>query len=205
MTRTTFWFEEFVETLIEFDAHRFAVTWIDGERSSKLWLGKTEHNGYLRETQTAWADWARVYVTDRPSFNWVAVRNFNRSGTVLVLHNGAVAEALLQLHEHRIVACDGSPRADLVYVSFLEVAPWNRASATTRRFRGLGGLLLAVACDRAFQLDMDGHVGLHATQPAEEFYRNLGFEEHDCPNEHNEIFLEIEGDVARRLISKARS
>src|ERR1035441_8147482 len=39
----------------------------------------------------------------------------------------------------------------LVYVEYLEVAPWNRADFSTPRYRGVGTALLTAAVDLSFQ------------------------------------------------------
>lgn len=68
----------------------------------------------------------------------------------------------------------------LVYVSFVEAAPWNwdvppvppdQGKVQRRRFKGLGGQLMECAVRWSEQQEFRGRVGLHALPQAEVFYR----------------------------------
>ena len=60
----------------------------------------------------------------------------------------------------------------VVYVDFLEVAPWNRRLATIQepRFGGVGTLLLGEAVRMSMGPSANGRVGLHSLPLAEGFY-----------------------------------
>ncbi len=82
---------------------------------------------------------------------------------------------------------DGGP---ILYVDYLEAAPWNLKGMTDRpRYLGIGTRLIAEAVLVSRELGLGGRVGLHALPQAEEFYRNrcgmirLGFDEdyYDLP------------------------
>lgn len=61
----------------------------------------------------------------------------------------------------------------LVYVDYLEVAPWNQSRLVVERpFAGLGGLLLDVAISISRELGHEGKIGLHSLKQSETFYRN---------------------------------
>lgn len=61
----------------------------------------------------------------------------------------------------------------LVYVEFLETAPWNwkvPRLATTRRYRRLGEILMRTAVEQSIGEGFHGRLGLHALSQAEGFY-----------------------------------
>lgn len=74
----------------------------------------------------------------------------------------------------------GSQGRPLVYVPFVEAAPWNWdvpplppdvGSVQARRFKGLGSQLMECAVRWSEQQELKGRVGLHALPQAELFYR----------------------------------
>jgi hypothetical protein len=61
----------------------------------------------------------------------------------------------------------------LVYVDYLEVAPWNlRALTDTPRFGGIGVRLIEAAVRLSRDEGFHGRVGLHSLPQAEAFYRD---------------------------------
>ena len=131
-------------------------------------------------------------------FNWVAIFNFHSHADIHVFAIDSPSvwvtdtEALMIVNGGRVIHCDQGERLPLVYVSFLEVAPWNRVGSQNRqRLRGLGTAMLRAACDLAMQLGFDGRIGLHSLPASEGFYRRLGFLGLDCPNEYNEMYFEL--------------
>lgn len=66
----------------------------------------------------------------------------------------------------------------IVYVDYIESAPWNRRYwRPTRRFRGFGSVLLQAAVQQSIELGFDGRVGLHSLPDSEAFYRRLDITE----------------------------
>lgn len=60
----------------------------------------------------------------------------------------------------------------LVYVDYLEVAPWNRADlGRPPRYRGVGTALLAAAVTLSREEGFKGRVSLHSLPQADRFYR----------------------------------
>lgn len=57
----------------------------------------------------------------------------------------------------------------LVYVDYVEAAPWNIPTAT-RRYAGVGQVLLQEAIRRSVQLGYGGRLGLHSLPQVESFY-----------------------------------
>lgn len=89
----------------------------------------------------------------------------------------------------------------LVYVDYLEVAPWNQSRLVVERpFAGLGGLLLDVAISISRELGCEGRIGLHSLRQSEKFYRNCrmtdcGVESAGYTGEHR--FFEMTPEQAR--------
>jgi hypothetical protein len=89
------------------------------------------------------------------------------------------------------VECDGEPQGVMavlrmpqparlgggrvVYVDYLEVAPWNLKGFTTGpRFVGVGTMLLVEAVRLSYDSGLGGRVGLHSLPQAEPFYVRSG-------------------------------
>ena len=76
--------------------------------------------------------------------------------------------ALLQTPRHSRIS--GDP---LIYVDYLESAPWNlKISGVAPRFIGVGTVLIAEAVHLSLDTGLEGRVGLHSLPQAETFYRS---------------------------------
>jgi hypothetical protein len=61
---------------------------------------------------------------------------------------------------------------DVLYVDFLEAAPWNlRISSSQPQFLGVGTVLIAEAIHLSLEMGLEGRVGLHSLPQAEAFYK----------------------------------
>ncbi len=82
----------------------------------------------------------------------------------------------------------------LVYVDYLEAAPWNWTvdKVQTRKFKATGSVLLRAAVEQSYAKGWDGRVGLHALPQAASFYLNQGlqFVKND-PNKQNLPYYEL--------------
>lgn len=158
-----------------------------------------ERASYVRKAMREWLNQSSKY-SYRPLFNWVSIFNFHANDTNSVLAIASSrAEALMLIRDGYVVRCDRNLRKPLVYVAFIEVAPWNQAGPE-RRFSGLGPILLRAAAEYSKQRGFGGRLGLHSVPEAEQFYNRLGFQKLDCPNEYNEIYFELNEGGADHLI-----
>jgi hypothetical protein len=67
----------------------------------------------------------------------------------------------------------------LVFIDYLEVAPWNQPLLIEeRRFSAIGSLLIEQAIELSRLLSYEGRIGLASLKQAEPFYRNCGMT--DC-------------------------
>ncbi len=61
----------------------------------------------------------------------------------------------------------------LVYVEYLEAAPWNRRDIPNwTRFNGVGTVLIAAAIQLSIDEGNHGRIGLHSLPQADTFYRD---------------------------------
>lgn len=66
----------------------------------------------------------------------------------------------------------------LVYIDFLETAPWNIVRIPSRQqFRRVGTILVIRAAQISTELGYDGIIGLHSLPQSEAYYRKLGMKE----------------------------
>jgi len=97
----------------------------------------------------------------------------------------------------RLPSDKGKP---IVYVDFLEVAPWNwnvNALGQRSKFRGIGSLLLREAILQSEEETFQGRVGLHSLPQSESFYEKI------CgmtrigpdPQKQNLVYYEFERDA----------
>ena len=95
----------------------------------------------------------------------------------------------------------------LVYVDFLEVAPWNwRVEALDRvsRFKGVGSVLFREAVQQSIAEGFHGRIGLHSLPQAEAFYEGV------CgmtrwgqdPNKEDLVYFEFSRSQAQQFLSE---
>jgi hypothetical protein len=73
-------------------------------------------------------------------------------------------------HSSRLATQHGKP---LVYVEYLEAAPWNRPELSSPpRYRGVGSALIAAAILLSMSEGFKGRIGLHSLPQADQFYRD---------------------------------
>lgn len=93
----------------------------------------------------------------------------------------------------------------LVYVEYVENAPWNRKELfDPPRYRGVGSLLIRAAVALSEDLELHGRIGLHSLPQANGFYANkcgmtdLGAD----PGYHDLRYFEMTSEQARTFIAK---
>ena len=95
----------------------------------------------------------------------------------------------------------------LVYVEFVENAPWNRAELLgPPRYRGVGSILLRAAVRLSEEFGFQGRIGLHSLPQANDFYANtcgmtdLGAD----PGYEGLRYFEMTPEQAEAFIEKGR-
>ena len=102
---------------------------------------------------------------------------------------------------------DGQRGQHLVYVEFIENAPWNRAELfTPPRYRGVGSILVRAAIALSEESEFHGRIGLHSLPQANGFYANtcgmtdLGTD----PNREGLRYFEMTPEQAQVFVTKGR-
>ena len=105
--------------------------------------------------------------------------------------------------EARLAPDAGKP---LVYVDYVESAPWNVIPLVEEPlYSGIGVVLMRTAVQLSYDEGFHGRVGLHALDQAEKFYQQkcgmqgCGFD----PDYHNLPYYEMTRDIAARFTSNS--
>lgn len=98
----------------------------------------------------------------------------------------------------------------LVYVDFLEAAPWNwriRPLGQEPQFKGVGTLLFKEAVEQSIREGFHGRVGLHALPQAESFYETAIGMTRVAPDarKQNLVYFEFTRQQAQRFLSGGES
>ena len=95
----------------------------------------------------------------------------------------------------------------LVYVEFVENAPWNRAELLgPPRYRGVGSILIKAAVALSEDSEFHGRIGLHSLPQANDFYANtcgmtdLGID----PDYEGLRYFEMTPEQAQAFVAKGR-
>lgn len=74
----------------------------------------------------------------------------------------------------KVARLDPDRGKDIVYVEYLESAPWNLAMMVgAPEYGGIGSVLMSTAVQLSMDEGFHGRIGLHALPQAEEFYRDV--------------------------------
>lgn len=107
------------------------------------------------------------------------------------------------LHRGRVPSQAGR---DLIYIEYLENAPWNRRGFVSEqpRFAGVGSMLVRAAIEFSQQEGFKGRIGLHSLPQSNRWYANtcqltdLGVD----ANYHNLRYFEMTPEQADAFIAK---
>lgn len=99
----------------------------------------------------------------------------------------------------RAAAHSGKP---LVYIDYLETAPWNWAELSRApRYRGVGSALLVAAIALSIDEGFAGRIGLHALPQSEDFYRRqLMLDMGPDPTVQNLRYFEMTAEEAQAFL-----
>lgn len=103
---------------------------------------------------------------------------------------------------------DGQNGQHLVYVEFVENAPWNRPELfDPPRYRGVGSILIRAAVALSEELEFHGRIGLHSLPQANGFYANTcGMTDLGADPDHEGLrYFEMSPENAQAFIAKGRS
>lgn len=98
---------------------------------------------------------------------------------------------------------------DLVYVKYLETAPWNlpvEALGQTPRFRSVGRQLIELTVRLSEAMEFRGRIGLHSLSQSEGFYRRCGMTDMgvDSSGEESLRYFEMTEHQATAFLNAGR-
>ena len=85
---------------------------------------------------------------------------------------GGVTQAMMITNSIKRCRLEAQYNQHLVYVEFIESAPWNRRTlvSNAQRYKLIGSVMLAAAIDLSIQEGFKGRIGLHSLPQANQFY-----------------------------------
>lgn len=113
-------------------------------------------------------------------------------------------QGLAQIDLTKLSRDPGQLGRPLVYLDYLEVAPWNRRELqATTRFRGVGTALLSAAVQLSFDEDFKGRLGLHSLPQADAFYRRIGMTDMGPDPSYQSLrYFEMTAERARAFLEE---
>lgn len=138
-------------------------------------------------------NWAKKF----PELKLLEARGFG------VLCDGDWQGAMLTKTASNVARLEAARRKPLVYIDYLELAPWNWKVPPLKRvgrYGGLGTLLFRQAVVQSFDEGFTGRVGLHALPQAETFYTGLGLKRVAHDDSKRLPYYELDSDAAHRLM-----
>lgn len=102
---------------------------------------------------------------------------------------------------------DSQKGKHLVYVEFVENAPWNRKQLyDPPRYRGVGSILISAAVTLSEELEFHGRIGLHSLPQANDFYaNNCGMTDLGVDPDYQSLrYFEMTPEQARAFIAKGK-
>jgi len=128
----------------------------------------------------------RLRAQGRPREEWPQSRHWSWSDKVehvrsllayrgfAIEHEGR-AQCLMLVKTTEACLLPDQKGKPLVYVDYLETAPWNQRELVEKpRFGGLGSVMLAAAITLSLEEGFSGRIGLHSLPQSEKFYRACG-------------------------------
>jgi hypothetical protein len=117
----------------------------------------------------------------------------------------SMTQGLMRVDLNKVAQIPTQKGKPLVYVDYLEAAPWNRSELGNQpRYRGVGTALITSAVELSRQEGFKGRIGLHALPQADRFYRetcgmvDLGLD----PKYQNLRYFEMTPDHARAFLGE---
>jgi hypothetical protein len=149
--------------------------------------------------ELSWAPWRRSFAERSDSiehshWNWRNKQDRFESGfyRLVAIECAEETQGLMAVVDEPINS--RLVNGQLVYVDFLETAPWNLVVAgSSRRFAGVGTALLLDAIRLSWERGSSGRVGLHSLPQSETFYERIGMT--SCgtdPNYYDLAYFEFE-------------
>jgi hypothetical protein len=113
-------------------------------------------------------------------------------------------QGLMSVDLTKSARLDSQRGKPLVYVDYLEAAPWNRQDLGSARFRGVGTVLFTAALELSREEGFKGRVGLHSLPQADDFYsKACAMTDLDKdPDKHNLRYFEMTPEQAQAYMGE---
>jgi hypothetical protein len=122
-----------------------------------------------------------------------------------VVANGATQAMMIVDPDFR-ARIEEQARQHMIYVHYLEVAPWNRSTLTggRQRYAGAGTLLLGAAITLSREMGFKGRIGLHSLPQSNDFYANAcGMRDLGADLKYGSLrYFEVTPELAEAFLSK---
>jgi hypothetical protein len=132
---------------------------------------------HLDDFERVWKPQLQSSAAEDRMWNWIAKERIYLASPnyeSYALEAEGMTQGLM-LVDTRLHRSQIEPNRQLIYVSFLATAPWNRAIIQEPpTYRAVGSVLLQFARERSFELGYGGLVGLHALSESVSFYHKIG-------------------------------
>lgn len=124
----------------------------------------TESGASIRDVaQTLRWDWNRKVVRGQGLLSSAGFSVISRKCT----------QGMMLVELTHVARLPGQRRKPIVYVDYLETAPWNQPQFVKKpRLRGVGSALIVAAIAYSQDQGFNGRIGLHSLPQAEAFYRD---------------------------------
>lgn len=100
----------------------------------------------------------------------------------------------------------GQANKHLVYVEYLETAPWNRRTVSSHvKFKGVGTVLLAAVIQLSFNEGNQGRIALHSLPQADAFYSRCGLTDLGLDTEYANFplrYFEMSASQAEQFLNE---
>ena len=115
--------------------------------------------------------------------NWSQHKKFNNKNQPLTCETftiecekGITQGLMIASMDEKRCRLESQENHPLVYIEFLEIAPWNHKdfmNVNNKKYKGIASIMVAVAIKLSIKQGFNGRVGLHSLPEAEGFYSNF--------------------------------
>jgi len=132
---------------------------------------------HLRDHYKFWKPLCKANTEQHEHWNWE--KKCSHYSGQLSYQNFAIecsgaTQGLMIVNTTKRCVIPSQANKHLVYIEYLEVAPWNRKNLTSQpRHRGVGFAMLAAAIHLSIEEENQGRIGLHSLPQADTYYRDV--------------------------------
>lgn len=150
-----------------------------------------------------------------PSAQWPQTRHWNWATKAAKIQDllgfrgfcvvaQSVTQGLARVDLTKAARAPSQDRKPIVYIDYLEVAPWNRADfGAPPRLKGIGTALVAAAIALSDDEGFKGRIGLHSLPQAESFYVKSGMMDLGKDRHYQYLrYFEMDAEQARDFLKK---